>query len=724
MLDSGEGAIEAEVEAPLSERFDKVRAASLAIAAPLSPEDRLAQSMDDASPTKWHLAHTSWFFETFLLAGRPVFDPAYSYLFNSYYDAVGERHPRAKRGLLTRPSNAEVEAYRRSVDVAVRARIAEGLDPEGERLLRLGLAHEEQHQELMLTDALHLLAQNPIRPAYASSPATASQDPGVLGFVDFDGGLVEIGARPGQGFAFDNEGPRHQALLQPYRLADRLVTNAEWIAFMQDGGYRRPEFWLSDGWAQARAEAWEAPLYWRRAEDGWRTFTLAGEAPVDLHAPVVHVSYYEADAYARWAGRRLPTEQEWENAASHAPGADRRGKGLRQLYGAAWQWTASAYSPYPGFRPEAGAVGEYNGKFMVGQMVLRGGSCATPSGHSRASYRNFFPPGKRWQFFGVRLADDGAVVHGGGPYREERSAFFRDVVEGLSRTDKRLSAKYFYDARGSELFEAICRTPEYYPTRTEIALLEAIAPEIAKRIPDGAALVELGSGASLKTRLILDAAPQIAVYAPIDVSETALAEASAAIAADYPAVRVVPVLGDFTQALDLTDACEGRPAVGFFPGSTIGNFERPEAVALLATARRMLGAGSLFAVGADLVKPADTLLAAYDDAAGVTAAFNLNILARINAELGGDFDLAAFAHRAVWCENQSRIEMRLESLKDQTVRIGGRSFVFAAGETIHTENCHKYTLEAFTRMAAEAGWRLVAQWASADPTFAVFLLKA
>jgi len=374
----------------LIERYRIVRAASEALAARLTPEDQQAQSMPDASPTKWHLAHMAWFFETFLLAprmaGYQLFDPSFGYLFNSYYEAVGARHPRAERGLITRPGRAEVLAWRAHVDEAM-ARLIPTLDEDGAALVALGLAHEEQHQELILMDALHLFSRSPLKPAVLEGAPAAAADPGPLTFTSHAGGVVEIG-REGEGFAFDNERPRHRAFLQPYRLADRLVTNAEWGAFIDDGGYRRPEFWLADGWAIVQAQGWTAPFYWQ----GGEVMGLHGLRPLDPHAPVSHVSYYEADAYAAWAGQRLPTEAEWEHAS---PGL-----------GPLWQWTRSAYLPHPGFRAGPGAVGEYNGKFMVGQMVLKGGSFATPAGHARPSYRNFFYPQQRWMFSGVRLAAD------------------------------------------------------------------------------------------------------------------------------------------------------------------------------------------------------------------------------------------------------------------------------------------------------------------------------
>jgi len=709
-----------EAGANLAERYARVRDVSLSLAAPLSAEDQGAQSMPDASPTKWHLAHTSWFFETFVLAETPgyqVFDPIYGYLFNSYYEALGPRQPRPQRGLLTRPSVAEVRAFRAHVDRQMAALLVQGLTPAQTALVELGLAHEEQHQELLLTDVLHLLAQNPLRPAYdpACAPSAFPQA-GPVRFAEFEGGVVEIG-HTGDGFLFDNEGPRHQALLRPYRIADRLVTNAEWLAFIEDGSYRNAELWLSDGWARLNEEGWEAPLYWERRDGAWMGFGLAGLRPLDLNAPVVHVSFYEADAFARWAGLRLPTEMEWEHAAVSPEGAR-----LRQLYDQAWQWTASPYAPYPGYRPPAGAVGEYNGKFMVNQMVLRGGSCVTSAGHTRAAYRNFFHPHQRWQFTGVRLAEDLEPRRKSAPSVD--IGFRRDVEAGLSAARKRLSSKYFYDAAGSKLFEDICELPEYYPTRVETALLKQIAPELSAAVPEGGVLLEFGSGDSVKTEILLKAAPQVGAYAPLDISPSALDEAAARIRGRLPGLVVEPVIGDFTQPLQLPAHLAERPLMGFFPGSTIGNFAPDEAEAFLARARILLGDGSRFVIGVDVPKAREILEAAYDDAAGVTAAFNLNLLTRINRELGADFDLSGFHHRAVWNADESRMEMHLVSVRSQTVRLGARRFEFAAGETIHTENSYKYAPGRFEALAAAAGWRVAAQWLAPPPSFAIFLLEA
>jgi ergothioneine biosynthesis protein EgtB len=394
--------------------YRAARGLSLDIASPLSDADATIQPMPDASPSKWHLAHTTWFFETFVLRdhvpGYEPFDTRWAYLFNSYYDGEGERHSRPRRGMLSRPSLYEVLAYRAHTDAAIQA--AE-LPDEALDLLEIGLNHEQQHQELMLMDMLATLAENPLLPAaWESDGLGPAPLPGPIGWIEGRSGLVEIG-RDRSRFAFDCEGPRHKAWLEPHALADRLVANGEWIGFIEDGGYERPELWLADGWAWVRENGVIAPLYWRRGEEGWNRFGLDGLKPLSLAEPVCHISYSEADAYARWAGARLPTEAEWEAAAAGQDPGDGnqldeagpvRPGGGSGLFGDAWQWTASAYLPYPGFTPAKGTVGEYNGKFMCNQMVLRGGSCATPRGHVRASYRNFFYPHQRWMFSGLRLA--------------------------------------------------------------------------------------------------------------------------------------------------------------------------------------------------------------------------------------------------------------------------------------------------------------------------------
>jgi ergothioneine biosynthesis protein EgtB len=411
---------------PLQERYTRIRQQSLALCEPLAVEDYQVQPMDDASPPKWHLAHVSWFFETFLLktrlSGYQVFHDNFETLFNSYYNGVGQPFPRPKRGNLSRPTVAEILDYRRHVDEHMAILLTQSLDEEACFQVELGLHHEQQHQELLLTDLKYNLGNNPLKPVYQSTDWQTGK-PVELGWSHFPGGLVEVGTAGKQGFVFDNETPRHAQHLVPYALADRAVTNGEFIEFIEDGGYERHELWLSDGWTHLGSlgpERWQMPLYWRRDGDTWLEYSLGGEREVDLYRPVCHVSGYEADAYARWRGYRLPTEFEWEAAATKvpvtgnfvesgalhpAPVASGR---LSGIHGDVWEWTCTSYGPYPGFQPFAGQLGEYNGKFMANQLVLRGGSCVTPQSHIRTSYRNFFYPPDRWQFTGIRLAWDDA----------------------------------------------------------------------------------------------------------------------------------------------------------------------------------------------------------------------------------------------------------------------------------------------------------------------------
>jgi ergothioneine biosynthesis protein EgtB len=427
-ISEAERPFEVEVTAPgLHARLVETRELSLKLMASLSAEDMTVQAMEEASPTKWHLAHTTWFFETFILAenikGYALFDDSFGYCFNSYYEQLGARQPRPKRGLLTRPSIDRVLSYRRYVDEALFGWLAREpeLSLELSNRIEIGLNHEQQHQELLLTDILSLFAANPLRPPYrAPQRKPSANEPDAAAWIEFDGGVYQIG-HEGFGFAWDNETPHHDVSVYPFKLADRLVTNGEWLDFINDRGYETATLWLSDGWATVNREAWRAPLYWERIDDAWFSMSLEGLTPIERAAPVVHVSYYEADAFARWAGKRLPTEYEWEIAARRAPadandlasGALRplpaeapRRWAPRQMFGDVWEWTSSAYAPYPGYRPFEGALGEYNGKFMINQQVLRGGSCATPRGHIRATYRNFFYPSQRWQFMGLRLASE------------------------------------------------------------------------------------------------------------------------------------------------------------------------------------------------------------------------------------------------------------------------------------------------------------------------------
>jgi len=405
------------VSSPLRDHYRAIRRKTVELTQPFSAEDQMLQSMPDASPMKWHLAHTTWFFETFILSAQVAdyrpFDERYRQLFNSYYKQLGFHPYRGSRGLMSRPSLNEIHAYRSHVD----DRMLRYLDSADERtvsLIELGLNHEQQHQELMVTDIKHALWSMPLRPGRVKRPAVVTSTT-PLQWIYFEGGIHKIG-HSNNGFAFDNEGPRHEVLLRLFRIASRLVTNGEYLQFIRDGGYRRPELWLSDGWETVVTQGWQAPLYWEEQQEQWFEFALSGLRELDPAAPVCHVSYYEADAYARWSGARLPREEEWEVAAAQNPVSGTllesgqlhpqpaSGSGLQQIFGDVWEWTASPYIAYPGFEPAAGAVGEYNGKFMCNQFVLRGGSCATPSSHIRATYRNFFPPQARWQFIGIRLA--------------------------------------------------------------------------------------------------------------------------------------------------------------------------------------------------------------------------------------------------------------------------------------------------------------------------------
>ena len=419
-----EFAPETSARQSILDAYHRTRDFTTALVRPLSPEDMTVQSMADASPAKWHLAHTTWFFETFILKPfaptyRP-FEPAYEYLFNSYYNGVGPQFHRPSRGVLSRPTTHEIVVYRAHVDGALAAFInkcGSAVWDKARPLIELGINHEQQHQELILTDLKHALSFNPLYPVVYESKAPPAPDLAALRWIEIEGGVHEVGWR-GNGFAFDNEGPAHEVLLQPFRLASRPVTNAEFTAFIDEGGYAEPRHWLSDGWATVTREGWTHPSYWQKRDGVWHEYTLSGLSPVDPEAPVTHVSYYEAAAYAEWAGKRLPTEFEWEVASKGQPldghfaesfdfhPRAARGNGLAQMFGDVWEWTQSAYAPYPGFRPDPGTVGEYNGKFMVSQLVLRGGSCATPASHIRATYRNFFPPAARWQFSGIRLAED------------------------------------------------------------------------------------------------------------------------------------------------------------------------------------------------------------------------------------------------------------------------------------------------------------------------------
>jgi len=699
-MDSADSSYLAVESASLSHFYQAVRQSSQALIAPLSDADATVQSMPDASPAKWHLAHTTWFFESFVLVphmpGYRIFDDHFNFLFNSYYETVGARHPRPRRGLLSRPALATVLAYRRHVDAGIEKLLRDKFSQKLAQLVELGCHHEQQHQELLLTDILHLFAQNPLKPAYKSpGPLLVQPQPvAALDYLPFDGGLVEIGHK-GSSFAFDSEGPRHSVIIEPYQLADRPVTNREWIDFMEDGGYRDPLLWLSDGWTVVRDQGWTMPLYWEMRDGVYWTMTLRGAQPLDLAAPVTHVSYFEADAYARWSHRRLPTEMEWENATHDVPltgnfidsghlrprPASAAAGGLRQLFGDVWEWTRSAFLPYPRFRPAAGAVGEYNGKFMSGQFVLRGGSCVTPPGHIRRSYRNFFPPAMRWQFAGVRLADDIESP----PSIARRTLrrpepFNSDVLSGLAQSPKQLPSRWLYDDYGSELFEEITRLDEYYLTRTETGILRDFSREIAGFCGENVTVLEYGAGAGVKAELLIETLHRPRFYVPMDIASDFLQQTAERFRRRFPELITRPISADFTASIAIPDWVPSAHRVAFFPGSTIGNLDANEVAQFLRRIRGHVGVGGRALIGVDLCKAPAILVPAYADAAGVTARFNRNLLTRINRELQGDFIIERFQHCVRLNETEAAIEMHLQSTVDQTVTVSGYKFAFSAEE--------------------------------------------
>jgi dimethylhistidine N-methyltransferase len=717
--------------------FHAVRRASRSLTADLTDADATAQSMPDASPAKWHLAHTTWFFENMVLVphlpGYRMFDDRFNFLFNSYYETLGDRHPRPARGLLTRPTLETVCAYREHVDAGITRLLTWQPGAEVSKLIELGCHHEQQHQELLLTDILHLFAQSPLRPAFkAPEPLPVNARSGIaIEYLPFEGELVQIG-HSGAGFAFDCEGPRHRVFLEPYLLANRQVTNREWLQFVLDGGYTNPLLWLSEGWNAVRSERWSAPLYWESREDVYWSMTLRGPQPVDLEAPVAHVSFFEADAFARWAGKRLPTEAEWEHAASTAPRegnfadtgrlrpmAAPLSQGMRQMFGDVWEWTRSAFQPYPGYSPASGAVGEYNAKFMSGQFVLRGGSCATPAFHIRHTYRNFFPPTARWQFSGVRLAQDAPRASFTQNTRRDSDWFRRDVVEGLNCAQKRLPSRWLYDDVGSELFEEITRLPEYYPTRVETQILRDGAADIAEFCGENLTLLEYGAGAGTKTEILIQALKNPRLYIPIDISRDFLDQTTLRFRDRFPNLATRPVVADFCADFTLPDWIPLPNRVAFFPGSTIGNLDDEEVATFLRRMRIQVGPGGRAIIGIDLRKSLDVLVPAYDDAAGVTARFNLNLLTRINRELGGNFVLRNFSHAVKWNETASAIEMHLISGSAHSVTVAGREFRFAAHESIHTESSRKYDVPRFTEMAHHNGWQVARVWTDPLAQFAL-----
>jgi dimethylhistidine N-methyltransferase len=744
-------------------RFRTVRARTEALAAPLSPEDQQVQSQPDCSPTKWHRAHTSWFFEEFILSrfeGYEPFDESFRFLFNSYFEVVGSRQPRAHRGMITRPSVDEIAEYRRYVDAAVTRAIEVGAteSPEVVALLELGSHHEEQHQELILMDLKDLLWCNPLHPAYKESEAEPRNLEAAIQARALDditwtrhsGGLVEIG-HDGDGFHYDNESPRHEEFLRPFEVADRLVTCGQWLDFMAAGGYHNHEYWHMEGWVTVKNEGWEAPDYWVSTDSGWQVFTLEGLKPVNELDPVVHVSWFEAEAFARWAGCRLPSEAEWEVVARQAEASDDRldddlhpryrarhaVAGPSQFFGEVWQWTASPYTPYPGFVPLPGPVGEYNGKFMVNQYVLRGGACVTPLQHSRVTYRNFFPAHARWPFSGLRLARDVSEESASeSPAREHVEVYLDPAAwsshladetrAGLAQSPPTIPPVWFYDETGSDLFDQITRLPEYYPTEAERSILLDHADEIA-RLAAPHLLIELGSGTSDKTRTLIRALRNhgsLRGFTPMDCSEALLRASVRSLTATYPDLAVSGIVGDFTGHLQYLPR-EGRRLIAFL-GSTIGNFEPVERAAFLVELAGATRSGDYILLGTDLVKDVARLEVAYNDAAGVTAAFNLNALKVLNRDLGADFDASGFTHAAVWVPEHSRIEMRLVAQGDQAVHIpqlGDVEVHLADGEWIRTEVSTKFTLDQVRDELTRAGLEVVRQWTDAGGDFALTLAR-
>lgn len=757
----------------LAQRFQHTRARTDRLCEPLAAEDMTVQACEETSPAKWHLAHTTWFFETFVLEKHdPSFapyNPDFRVLFNSYYHTLGERHPRPARGMLTRPGLGEVMAYRDTVNERVVTLLASLDDEQLERvtpLVELGLQHEQQHQELLLMDIKRLLSLNPTRPAYApavrdEAPRASQSSAPDPTWIDIDGGVRPIGHHPGDAFAFDNETPRHRTLLEPFQLRSHPVTNAEFAAFINDGGYKRPELWLDEGWSTVCRERWEAPLYWSRAADSsWHEYTLFGERPLDPHAPAVHISFFEAEAFARWADARLPTEAEWEAAAAGRwddavaighfldddhfhprPTSDPSAPNAPvQLAGSVWEWTRSSHEPYPGYRPPAGPVGEYNGKFMCNSFVLRGGSCVTPRDHIRPTYRNFFRPGARWAFAGLRLARGGnpstateihATVKRANLRRTLRRAdpasentFESDALAALSQPagSKRFAPRHLYDAAGSKLFERIVRLDEYTLARTESDLLAEIGHAIAEAVGPDAVLIEPGSGDGRKAEILLRPLRSPHMFIPIEISAAALKASTERIAAAFPDVIVKPVNAPFHAGLVALQRTPQANRVLFFPGSTIGNMDGADRTRLLTAFAEAIGPDGHALIGFDMVKDQHAMVAAYDDAEGVSAAFAKNLITRLNRELNAGLDPDAFTYQARWSQPESRIEMSLRCDRPQRATIAGRAFVIQPGEHITTEYSYKFTPEQIRRESSEASLSVTRTWSDHDDSVTLALL--
>ena len=749
--------------------YGAVRAATEALCSGLPAEDLVVQSMPDASPLKWHLAHTSWFFENFVLAGdgryRP-FHPRFNFLFNSYYEAVGERWQRAERGVLSRPTVDEVRAYRRHVDGHLRELLPR-VNETMAGVIELGLHHEEQHQELILTDVKHMLSLNPLEPIYRDTPrATALEtgEPPPLHFIGFDEGIRECGF-DGDGFAFDNERPRHRQLQPAFAIASRLTSAGEFLDFIADGGYTRPELWLSDGWAAVQQHGWRAPLYWRRgdgngsdpnsdpnSDDDWHCFTLGGWRRVARGEPVCHVSYLRSRRL-RALGRRPPAD-----GARVGDGLGARVARQRQLRRERPLSSRDRARRRPCADVRRGVAVDRQ-RLLALPRLSRAARRARriqrqvhvqPAGAARRLVRHapttharhlpqLLPCRRPLAIFGPSAGERRDMMNLARTTlpsrftlidadREARVSDFADEVrDGLSARRKRLSCRHLYDAAGSQLFEEICALPEYYLTRAELSILRAHAGEIAQLCDRDTALVELGSGSSTKTRTLIEALLERhgrLRYVPIDISRSMLADSSRALLDDYPALEIVGVAAEYRAGLELLRDQRDQAKLILWLGSNVGNFQRGEAARFLRSLRATMGARDRLLVGIDLRKAASVLEPAYDDAAGVTARFNLNLLARINRELDGEFDLSKFTHQARWNDHLGRMEMHLVSRAKQRVSIGalGLQVQFADGERIHTECSYKYSPRQIDRLASDAGLVIERRWLDDKKQFSVNLM--